>query len=154
MDNLGISILKQNKSSRAISTYRHFICLTTCSRLIQTVEHLFNHGAHRCLTLFPNHGIKLQNELSTFETFSLQTWKALSHSEQGKHTLSTCRACYVNHGDIQQYFPLKPVYVPESTVEVIGGQEKAAAQRLIHDANIEWEEYGHKLMLFPSCALR
>ena len=33
----------------------------------------------------------------------------------------------------------------QRVVEVIGGPEKAAAQRLIHDANIEWEEYGHKL---------
>ena len=52
----------------------------------------------------------------------------------------------MNHGDVQHYFPLKPVYVSESTVEVTRGPEKSVAQRLIHDANIQWErEYGHKL---------
>ena len=35
----------------------------------------FNHGAHRCLTLFPNHEIKLQNELSTLRH---------SHCKHGK----------------------------------------------------------------------
>lgn len=60
--------------------------------------------------------------------------------------LSTCIACYMNHGNIQQYFPLKPAYIPESIVEVIGDHEKLAAQRLVRDANIQWEkEYEHKL---------
>ena len=74
----------------------------------------FQSRCTQMLNAFSKPRNKATERAKYLESFSLQTWKALSHSEQGKHTLSTCSACYVNHGDIQQYFPLKPVYVPES----------------------------------------
>ena len=80
------------------------------------------------------------------EAFSLPKWETLPSEQKSQHTLSNCVGCYIHYGDMQNQFPLKPTYNPDSSVEVTGGSEIMAARRVLRDANREWEkEYGHTL---------
>ena len=91
------------------------------------------------------------------QAFTLSNWKSLSSEQQLLHTLSYCTACYTESGPLQQSFPLKPVYVPESTITITitRGPEKFTARKVLKVVNREWvREYGHTQKLFPRFTLR
>ena len=45
-------------------------------------------------------------------TFSTENWKSLTDAQKAEHTLAECKACYLQHGQLQEHFPGKPVYTP------------------------------------------
>lgn len=74
-------------------------------------------------------------------------WKGLSPDEQSKHTLSNCVACHENHYSTQGLFPVKPTFIPKSSVVQISSThtERENADRILTESNRLWEQnYGHK----------
>ena len=52
----------------------------------------------------------LESRLEYLATFSTQKWKELPETERKHHTLSKCDACALLYRNLQEAFPLKPIY--------------------------------------------
>lgn len=52
------------------------------------------------------------------ETFSTDNWNKMSSSSQMLHSFPRCVACAEQHSELQQVFPLLPIFEPPPIVSV------------------------------------
>ncbi len=76
--------------------------------------------------------------------FSVDTWSAMSPSDQQRHTLASCYECCTKFPELQQNFPLKPYY-NVSVVEIRDGVlqrmgKKESTQNVLKQLNQKFED--------------
>ena len=62
----------------------------------------------------------------------------MSVADRSKHTVSQCAACYVNHCEFQELYPLQPVYKPDLNLKQrfdLSKSGRAAASSVLKELN-------------------
>lgn len=107
-------------------------------------------------------GIQHQHKMH-ITTFSIENWKGLSQETKAKHTLSSCAACFHDYSSLQDAYPGKPIYTPESlpaaTIVSLPPivEEKDLAKAVLSELNPMWDNlFSHTLTdsipnNLPSC---
>ena len=92
---------------------------------------LFNEHSNKVLDCFTKRWNPDQRKRQEYlTTFSMNNWKKLSEEEKNKHTISRCDECFLEHRALQEAFPTKTVYTPQS-VAVLEKELKATVSSLM-----------------------
>ena len=90
------------------------------------------------------HPIERRVEYTT--TFCMHKWRDLKDDEKKKHTLSNCKACFLQHESLQKAFPGKPMYTPPPPMITFPKtpntkqQEKDLGRKVLQELNSIWED--------------
>ena len=110
-----------------------------------------------CDTIFKHFNKKwhpVSKRLEYTHTFSVANWKRLTEEQKAEHTLGECKACYLQHQQLQEHFPGKAFYLgPKVHIDMhlptapqTKREEKETGRKVLQEVNKQWEDqYGRTL---------
>ena len=80
--------------------------------------------------------------------FSIDNWKRLPANDKKERSLSPCIACSINHIQLQEAFPGKPVFYSKTSISLSLPEtpkaEKLEVRKVLGDLNKQWDDcHGH-----------
>jgi len=89
-----------------------FLCCSSYFEKVRRTAQKSTYIEHcdKILAGFSKRWNPLESRLEYLATFSTQKWKELPETERKHHTLSKCDACALLYRNLQEAFPLKPIY--------------------------------------------